>query len=152
MAETALEHGDRVVATLRTASALTTLAARYPEQLFLFPLDVTDKDQNSAAFQAAWDKYGQIDVVYHGAGFISTGEVESTPPEVARNLFEVSPQLCRLNDMVNHLICSGGQFLGHRQCNTQGPGVFPPQGGRLLQMSSCTGIEGQHAGGFYSAT
>lgn len=90
MTETALERGDRVVATLRTPSELSYLVEQYPDRLFLYPLDVTDKKQVAAAFAAAKERFGRIDVTFNNAGAISFGEVESTPDDVARNLFEVS--------------------------------------------------------------
>jgi len=126
------------VATLRTPSALDDLKQEYDEnQLLLLPLDVTNIGQIRSAFQAATDKYGRIDFVYNLAGHGLIGEVEGTPEEVARAMFEVN-------------------FWGATRVSNEAVRVFrevnEPRGGHLFVITSLVGLKAMAGTGFYAAT
>ena len=138
LVELILKGGDIAVATLRTPSALNDLKQEYDEnQLLLLPLDVTNIGQIRSAFQAATDKYGRIDFVYNLAGHGLIGEVEGTPEEVARAMFEVN-------------------FWGATRISNEAVRVFrevnKPQGGHLFVITSLVGLKPMAGTGFYAAT
>ena len=90
LTEVLLEKGDRVVATARKTETLAALQKAYPaSQLLVAKLDVTDKAQIDAAFDAALKAFGQVDIVVNNAGYAVFGEIESISEEDARKQFEV---------------------------------------------------------------
>jgi len=136
--ELILKGGDIVVATLRTPSALRDLEQAYDEsKLLVLPLDVTNAEQIRNAFQIATDKYGRIDFVYNLAGHSLIAEVEGTPEEDARALFEVN-------------------FWGATRVSNEAVRVFrevnKPQGGHLFVVSSLVALKPMAGTGFYSAS
>lgn len=138
MVELILKGGDIAVATLRTPSMLDDLKRTYDEsKLLVVPLDVTNPGQVRSAFQAATDKYGRIDFVYNLAGYSLIAEVEGTPEEEARALFEVN-------------------FWGATLVSNEAVRVFrevnKPQGGHLFVISSLVGLKPMAGTGFYSAS
>lgn len=125
------------MATLRTPAALADLQQKYPEdRLLVLPLDVTKAGEITKAFDAAAARFGRVDVVFNNAGFAVQGEVEGTPDDVARKLFEVN-------------------FWGAANVTREAVRVFrevnKPQGGRLLQMSSISGVRSPPSMGYYGA-
>src|SRR3984957_13799006 len=89
LAQTALEHGDRVVATARQASSLDELVATAPDGAALaVRLDVNDPDERAAAIAAAVDHFGGLDVLVNNAGFGSVGAVEEIRLDEFRPLME----------------------------------------------------------------
>lgn len=87
--EAVLASGDRAVATARKPEALSALSQQYPAtQLLVVPLDVTNEEQISAAFQATKAHFGRLDVVVNNAGYGIQGEIEGTPEAEARKIIE----------------------------------------------------------------
>jgi len=132
-----LAQGDKVVATLRKPPALSDLSAKYPaSQLIVVKLDVTSPAEIKAAFAKAIETFGRVDVVYNNAGYGSLGEIEGTPDDVARGVFEVN-------------------FWGSTNVAREAVRIFrdvnKPSGGRLLQASSMSGSVGMPGIGYYSA-
>ncbi|KAJ6610207.1 hypothetical protein B0H10DRAFT_2061270 [Mycena sp. CBHHK59/15] len=138
MAEKALANGEKVVATLRKPEVISSLAAQYPkERLIVLKVDVTKPADVTAAFAAAKETFGRIDVVFNNAGYGIIGEIEGTSEGKARNQFEVN-------------------FWGSLTVTKQAIGFFrdvnTPKGGLLINMSSMFGIDAPPAAGFYAAT
>lgn len=126
------------MATLRTPAVLTDLQKKYPEdRLLVLQLDVTKPSEITAAFEAAVARFGRIDVVFNNAGYAVQGEAEGTPHDVARKMFEVN-------------------FWGAANVTHEAVRVFRevnnPKGGRLLQMSSISGVRGASSVGYYGAS
>ncbi|CAK5274054.1 unnamed protein product [Mycena citricolor] len=138
MAQKALANGDNVVATLRKPEVISDLAAQYgKDRLVVLKLDVKIVGEITAAFEAAKEAFGRIDVVFNNAGYGIIAEVEGTSYEKARDMFEVN-------------------FWGAFHVATQAVAfmrdVNKPQGGLLMNMSSMFGIDAPPGAGFYAAT
>ena len=138
MTELVLAKGDIAVATLRKPEMLADLSARYDaKQLLVLKLDVVKAEEIRAAFDAAVKAFGRIDVVFNNAGYAVLGELEATPEQTARALFDVN-------------------FFGAANVTKEAVRVFRdvnrPQGGQLLQMSSMAVHLDAAAHAFYAAT
>jgi len=87
MTEQLLARGDRVAATLRTSSALADLQARYPQQLWVARLDVTDDQAIDTVLARAFSELGRIDVIVSNAAYGLFGAAEElTSAQVRRQL------------------------------------------------------------------
>ncbi|MHB9863413.1 SDR family oxidoreductase [Streptomyces sp. YIM S03343] len=90
-AESALERGDKVVATARNISSLDDLVAEYGDDAVLpLALDVTDKAAVTAAVMAAREKFGRLDVVVNNAGYGMFGMVEEITEQQLRDQMETN--------------------------------------------------------------
>jgi NAD(P)-dependent dehydrogenase (short-subunit alcohol dehydrogenase family) len=88
IAQAALDHGDRVVATARSTDHIADLERDFAD--VALPLDVTDPDQARAAIDAAVDAFGRIDVVVNNAGYGALGALEELSDEELRSQFETN--------------------------------------------------------------
>lgn len=89
IAEAALAQGDAVVATSRSADAITQRLGAGPALLPL-ALDVTDEDQARHAVGAALERFGRIDVLVNNAGYGLLGAVEEATADEVRRLYETN--------------------------------------------------------------
>uniref|UniRef100_A0A5K1JYQ7 Probable 3-oxoacyl-[acyl-carrier-protein] reductase oxidoreductase (EC) n=1 Tax=Ganoderma boninense TaxID=34458 RepID=A0A5K1JYQ7_9APHY len=143
IAELVLRKGEIAVATARSPESpgLTALAAQYPpDRLLVLKLDVTQPQDIVAAFAQAKDAFGRIDVVVNNAAVAVMGEVEAwseVDEGPVRGMFETN-------------------FWGAAKVTSEAVRFFRevnnPVGGRLLQMSSITGLIGGPGLGYYSAS
>jgi NAD(P)-dependent dehydrogenase (short-subunit alcohol dehydrogenase family) len=85
-----LERGEQVVATARTPATLEALVASHGARALALKLDITREEDISAAFAAARERFGAIDVLINNAGYGGMGTVEETPVEVARAMMETN--------------------------------------------------------------
>ncbi|KAI0775563.1 NAD-P-binding protein [Trametes elegans] len=139
LTEIILEKGEIAIATSRRPNALDALTSKYPKERLLTPrVDVNNPAEIAAAFAQAQVAFGRIDIVVNNAAYGVLGEVESVREEDARAMFETNFWGAM------HVTREAVRFF--REVN--GPSV----GGRLLQVSSITGITGGPNLGFYSAT
>lgn len=74
--ETALEAGDRVVATARNTAKLDDLVARYGDRIVTLTLDVTDAEAAQTAVEEGLKAFGRYDVVVNNAGYADLASVE----------------------------------------------------------------------------
>jgi NAD(P)-dependent dehydrogenase (short-subunit alcohol dehydrogenase family) len=88
LVEEAAARGDKVVATARNTSALEDLVRLAPERVLALKLDVTKSQDIQSALQAAYDRFGAIDVLVNNAGFSIVGGVEETSDEELRSTME----------------------------------------------------------------
>ncbi|KAK7444363.1 hypothetical protein VKT23_015381, partial [Stygiomarasmius scandens] len=138
MTERVLSQGDIAVATLRKPEVLNELVAKYSqEKLLVLKLDISQPDEISAAFSKAIETYGRIDFVFSNAGYTMLGEIESTPHDMARKMFETN-------------------FWGSMNVARESVRVFremnKPQGGHFIQITSIVGIVASAALGYYTAS
>ncbi|KAJ6579889.1 NAD(P)-binding protein [Mycena sp. CBHHK59/15] len=132
-----VEEGDIAVATLRNPSDLDDLPPN-PDRLLVVKCDVTKPADILSAFACAVERFGRVDIVFNNAGCSIVGEIEATPEEAARALFDVN-------------------FWGAAAVSKEAIRMFrdvnPPEvGGRLLSISSGLGFGGRPILGIYSAS
>ena len=90
IAETALECGDRVVATARRPEVLKDLAEGAPEgAVHTMQLDVTNPEQIRRTVDEVVGHLHRIDVLVNNAGHGQVGAVEETTEEELRAIFDV---------------------------------------------------------------
>ncbi|KAI8989924.1 NAD(P)-binding protein [Trametes punicea] len=135
-----LAAGERVAATTRSASSLSSLTADHgPSELLVIEHDVADvnkpADDLIARVQA---HFGRLDVVVNNAGYGLNGVVEGTSDEDARAQLEV-------NFWAPARI-SRAAVKYFREHNS------PEQGGRILNISSVGGFMSNPTFAFYSAS
>ncbi|KAG0694938.1 hypothetical protein DFH29DRAFT_296367 [Suillus ampliporus] len=139
MTEYALSQGDNVVATLRKPEVLSDLAARYPaDKLLVLKVDVTKQEDIDEAFTRTREVFGRLDVVFNNAGYGLFTEVEGTPVDKAREMFETN-------------------FWGSTNVSRAAVKFFrevnePGKGGILLQVSSVAGFNPFPGLTYYAAT
>ncbi|KAG2353631.1 hypothetical protein BDR07DRAFT_1614814 [Suillus spraguei] len=91
MTEYALTQGDIVVATLRKPQVLSDLVAQYSaDKLLVLKVDVTKQEDIDEAFARTRSTFGQLDVVFNNAGYGFSTEIEGTPIDKAREIFETN--------------------------------------------------------------
>ena len=134
----ALEQGDIVIATVRKPETLEQLLQTWTQgQLLVLKVDVSSPDDIKDAFRTAEIRFGRIDVVYNNAGFSVMGELESTPEEEARKMFDVNVW---------------GAINVAREAIRFFRDVNKPQGGRLWSVTSAAGLLPIPAFGYYCAS
>ena len=101
-------------------------------------MDVTDTQAILAAFSKAKEVFGRVDVVINNAGWTAASEVESTPDDISRKVFETN-------------------FWGATNVAKEAVRFFRDEnpsgaGGRLITISSFVAIKPVVIGGYYSAS
>lgn len=89
-AEAALERGDRVAATSRSAAAFDDLVEKYGDAVLPLRADVADRAAAFEAVQRAIDTFGELDVVVNNAGYGLFGMVEEVSERQARDQIEIN--------------------------------------------------------------
>lgn len=86
----ALERGDSVVATARSASTLDDVVARFGDRVLALDLDVTDREAVFAVVARAHQHFGRLDVIVNNAGYGQFGMVEELSEREARDQIETN--------------------------------------------------------------
>ena len=76
LTEALLAQGDQVAGTVRNRAPVEDLARRYRDTLWIGDLDLTDTSAIVPLIDAAFDRFGRIDVVVNNAGYGLFGAAE----------------------------------------------------------------------------
>lgn len=133
IAKLALEQGDNVVATARSAEAVIE-ALGNRERLLALPLDVTDEAQAKAVVAAAVEAFGSIDVLLNNAGFGLLGAVEEASAKDVERVYRTN--VFGLLNVTRAVL----------------PTMRVQRSGRILNISSIGGYRAGPGFGVYSST
>lgn len=129
-----LEKGDTVVGTVRKTDKIKSLMEKYPKNLDVKILDVTDVPALQKTVKDTFAEHGKIDVVISNAGY---------------GLFGAAEELS--DDQINHIIATN--LTGSIQLiKTSLPFMRKQGGGRIIQISSYGGQVAYAANSMYHAT
>lgn len=133
LVEAVLADGGLVTATVRKPNQLNDLAARYPGQLEVLQLELTDLRQITAAVAHTIHKFGRIDVLVNNAGIGVLGAAEAYSDEQVHNQLKIN--LCAPIALTRAVL----------------PHMRQQRSGRVLQISSIGGRIGSPALTIYQA-
>jgi NAD(P)-dependent dehydrogenase (short-subunit alcohol dehydrogenase family) len=133
IAEAALARGDQVLATARNPDTLGELEKRFPGQVRIARLDVTQPETATQAIALAAQAFGGIDVLVNNAGYGLMGAVEEAVVSEYRPLFETN-------------------VFGLIEVTRAALPTLRRQSGRIVNISSGAGIAGAAGYGYYNAT
>ncbi|MBT2596678.1 oxidoreductase [Arthrobacter sp. ISL-72] len=134
LAQTVLAHGHNAVVTARNVAAVEDIAAAFPGTALALPLDVTDKDQITAAVDKARARFGGIDVLVNNAGYGYRAAVEEADDADIRQLFDTN--VFGAVDMIKAVL----------------PDMRAKRAGSILNISSIGARISPAGSGYYSAT
>jgi NAD(P)-dependent dehydrogenase (short-subunit alcohol dehydrogenase family) len=129
-AKAALSRGDKVAATARNTDALGDLVAANGDAILPLTLDVTDREEASAAVTQARKALGPLDVIVNNAGYGLFGAVEEITPEQLQQQLDVN-LFGPFHVMQAALPILRGQGHGHiiQVSTVSGVAAFPILGG-----------------------
>lgn len=131
--QTALDTGDRVVATARDPQSVDSFEAAN-DRLLARPLDVTDPAAARSVVDDAVAAFGRIDVVVNNAGYGHFGAAEELSDDDIRQQFDVN-------------------FFGSVNITRAAlPHLRSRRSGVLVQISSLNGLVGMAGGSYYCAS
>ncbi|MDA0195142.1 MAG: oxidoreductase [Bacteroidetes bacterium] len=130
----AAKEGDSVAGTVRKQEQLKAYNDLAPGKTYGIIMDVVNKQQVKAGVEAAFNKFGRIDVLVNNAGYGSLGAIEDIPDEEVRRQFEVNV-FGALDVLRNVLPIMRRQKSGH-----------------ILNISSIAGLQGYPGVGIYNAS
>ena len=129
-----LRRGGRVAGTVRNLSHADELKKKFPGQLWVAKLDLSDLANIGNTFQAAVEHFGRVHAVVSNAAYSLLGAAEELQPDAIRRIVDTnllgSIELARV-------------AVAHMR---------PLGGGRLIQISSGAGQAGFAGLSLYCAT
>lgn len=134
VAEAAARRGDRVTGTVRTEQARAAILRSAPEHTVVSLLDVTDEAAVRGAVAAAESGSGPIDIVVNNAGYGLIAGVEEASLAEIRAQFEVNV------------------FGAIAVLQAVLPFMRARRAGRIINISSVSGLVGWAALGIYSGS
>ncbi|OAN30328.1 oxidoreductase [Mycolicibacterium iranicum] len=134
IARAALEDGQSVVVTARRVESVADFADDYGDRAAIVALDVTDRDQITAAVRAADERFGGIDVLVNNAGNGYLSAVEEGEDEQIRKLFDTN--YFGVVDTIKAVL----------------PQMRARRGGHIVNISSMTGLVANPPNAYYSST
>lgn len=91
LVEKAVARGDRVIATARQTSNIEDLAIKYPANIKVFQLDVTDPyEELCLKAKEAFSIWNDIDIVVNNAGFGCFGVLEEGGVEALMKIYKTN--------------------------------------------------------------
>lgn len=134
LARLVLARGWRAVVTARNPDQVTDLIKGHEDRAIALKLDVTDESQIATAAKAAYDRFGQIDVLVNNAGYGYMAAIEEGEDSEVRAMFEAN--FFGLVSMTRAVL----------------PGMRARHSGCIVNISSIGGIASFPATGYYHAT
>ena len=134
IARAALARGHRVAVTARDPAAVEDLVRAHPERAIACRLDVTDREQIRAAVAATEQAFGAIDVLVNNAGYGYMAALEEGEDHEVRRLFDTN--YFGVVDTIKAVL----------------PGMRARRAGRIVNMSSMTGLVANPPNVYYSST
>jgi len=129
-----LEHGDRVLGTVRDTGKVADLIERYREAFRAEMLDVTDTAAIREVVERSFTRFGPIDVVVSNAGYGLFGAAEELSDE-------------QIDQMIATNLVGSIQLIRAALPHMRGQG-----GGRIIQISSYGGQVAFPGNSMYHAT
>lgn len=134
IAKTALEQGDRVVATVRNKPDDLAKKLGHPDRLQVVTLDITSESNIQTAVEKAMQRFGRIDVLVNNAGHgILSGVEEATDAEI-RSIYDVN--VFGLLNVTRAVL----------------PYLRRQRSGHIINLSSVGGLTGITGWGVYGST
>lgn len=134
IARAVLEHGDNAVVTARTIAKVEGIVADYPETALAVALDVSDQASIDAAYAAAVERFGRVDVLVNNAGYCYRSSVEEADPAGVQAMFDAN-------------------FFGAvAMIKAVLPAMRERRSGAIVNVSSIGAVRTGAASGYYAAT
>ena len=134
LADAALARDDRVTGTVRSDQARAALIEAYPQRAVVRLLDVTDEAAVRSVVAATEAETGPIDILVNNAGYGLVGGIEETSLSEMRAQFEVNV------------------FGAVAVMQAVLPYMRQRRAGRIINISSVSGLVGWAALGIYSGS
>jgi len=93
LAHQVLKAGGKVVLNARNAVKLENTRNAFnmfADNILVHPSDVRDYTQDVSLIKSTIDRFGRLDILITNAGVFSSGKVENTLPEVARQVIDTN--------------------------------------------------------------
>ncbi|MCD1633903.1 SDR family NAD(P)-dependent oxidoreductase [Martelella mediterranea] len=133
IARAALDAGETVVATARSADAVRAAFGDY-DRLHARALDITDAEAANTAAAETAERFGAIDVLVNNAGYAELGFFETFTDEAVRRQFEVN------------------LFGTMNVARAVAPHMRRRRAGLIVTISSVSGLVSNGGGAVYSAS
>ncbi|UXA08616.1 SDR family NAD(P)-dependent oxidoreductase [Mycobacterium sp. SMC-2] len=134
IARATLQAGHSAVVTARRADSVRDFADEFGDRALPVALDVTNPEQIAAAVSAADAAFGGVDVLVNNAGHGYLAAVEEGEDVEVRKLFEVN------------------YFGAVNMIKAVLPAMRARRSGRIINMSSMTGLVANPPNAYYSST
>lgn len=134
IARAALDAGDTVVATARSADAARDACGGGHDRLHALALDITDSDAANAVAAETIERFGAIDVLVNNAGYAELGFFETFTEAAVRRQFEVNV------------------FGTMNVARAVAPHMRQRRAGLIVTISSVSGLVSNAGGAVYSAS
>jgi len=134
LCEYLLPKGYKVAATVRNSDSLAALKSQFPEQLWVYMLDVNHTESIAGIVSQAITDLKQIDVVVNNAGYGLVGNVEGMTEAQIRNQMETN---------FFGAVFITQAFMPHFRANG---------GGNFLHVSSIAGVNVSAGAALYGAS
>jgi NAD(P)-dependent dehydrogenase (short-subunit alcohol dehydrogenase family) len=134
IARAALEAGHRVAVTARNVDAVADFVDQFGDRALALPLDVTDRDQITAAVGSVEKTFGGIDVLVNNAGYGYMAAVEEGEDAEVRKLFDTN--YFGVVDTLKIVL----------------PAMRARRSGHVINISSMTGLVANPPNAYYSST
>lgn len=134
IARAALDVGDSVVATARSADAVREALGGEHDRLHALEFDITDAEVANSVAAATIERFGAIDVLVNNAGYAELGYFETFTDAAVRRQFEVN------------------LFGTMNVARAVAPHMRERRSGLIVTISSVSGLVSNGGGAVYSAS